>query len=396
MSSHILLRNEIYAHWREFDECLKRGPQAMKQYLYNLWYSITNETINQDYCLVDEERKISPNDFKITTNSYNNIQIFYFTFPEPEVFMAEAKCVALALTPNTPRYFTMEITSKENEDKKYVIGEWRLKDNQFVHYNYGAMEKDTVDAFAYCMEVIIKAEYKINNSRLKNETLKLVNLENVSFNDLLAICIGKVYSNHRKFMDYAGTYNKWNTELDTGILKLDDKEYQVEYIGSTALNIDKFWYSSEVEKKIPDKFVNLMTKARSTMQNFNLMQYSAGKIEIQNEIDGHALAIIYTAFAPENVVYFCGVGNINLFMFVKDLPASIFERVGSNTFIATVMEIISNFDVNHRLMIKAFLIENGCSFVENNNEIIADFSETSKITFKFDGNILKSTSGHIS
>lgn len=113
----------------------------MKQYLCDLWYSITQEKINQDYYLVDEERKVTIDDFDITANKQADLQIFYFIFPEPDVFMAQAKCVALVLAPNMPRYFTMEIMKEENGQKQYVVGEWKIKDRQFVHYYYGEMEK---------------------------------------------------------------------------------------------------------------------------------------------------------------------------------------------------------------------------------------------------------------
>lgn len=395
MLSHIVLRNEIYGKWNEFHDHLNKGPENMKQYLCDLWYSITQDKINQDFYLADEERKVTIDDFNVTANMLSNMQIFYFIFPEPDSFMAQAKCVALVLAPNMPRYFTMEIMKEENRQKQYIVGEWKVKDRQFVHYNYGRMEKNTIDAFSYCLGSILQAEQNTNKCGLKEETLKLVDLNNISFKDLLSICIGKVYSNQRKFIEYIGKYDRWDTDVTTGILKLDDREFNVEYIGTTALSSDNFWYSSEIEKVIPDSGVELMIRTRKVMQDLNLTEYTKPKIELKDDINGYNLSMIYIAFAPQNVAYFCGSGDLNIYMFVKDLPDNIFEKVGSNTFTATVMEIISNFNVNHRLMIKAFLIENDCKFVENGNEITSDFSETSKITFTFDGDILKETKGVI-
>lgn len=395
MLSHIVLRNEIYGKWQVFNEHLNKGPQDMKQYLCDLWYSITQDKINQDFYLADEERKVTIDDFDITANKQADLQIFYFIFPEPDVFMAQAKCVALVLAPNMPRYFTMEIMKEENGQKQYIVGEWKVKDRQFVHYNYGKMEKNTIDAFSYCVGSILQSEKNTYKCGLKEETLKLVDLNNISFKDLFSICIGKVYSNQRKFIEYIGKYDRWDTDVTTGILKLDDKEFNVEYIGTTAPSSDNFWYSSEIEKVIPDSGVELMIKTRKAMQDLNITEYTKPKIELKDDINGYNLSMIYIAFAPQDVAYFCGSGNSNIYMFVKDLPANIFEKVGSNTFIATVMEIISNFNVNHRLMIKAFLTENDCKYIETENSIIADFSEVSKIMFTFNGDIFKKAEGNL-
>lgn len=395
MLSHIVLRSEIFGNWRKFNEHLNKGPEEMKKYLCDLWYSITNDKINQDFYLVDENREIKPEDFDITANIHENMKIFYIIFPDIDSFMAQAKCVALVLAPNMPRYITMEIANEENGQKKYMVGEWKIKDNKFVHYNYGRMEKDTIAAFSYCVSSILKADNRSDNCGLKEETLKLVDLNNISFKDLFSICIGKVYSDQRNFIEYVGKYNRWDTDVNTCILKLDDREFNVEYIGTTSPSADKFWYSSEIEKVIPDKGVELMIRTRKIMQDLNLNKFITPKIELNEEINGYNLSMIYIAFAPQNVAYFCGSGDTNIYMFVKDLPDRIFNKVGSNTFITTVMEIISNFNVNHKLMIKAFLIENGCKYIEDENKIIADFSEVSKITFTFEGEIFKKAEGNL-
>ena len=82
-------------------------------------------------------------------------------------------------------------------------------------------------------------------------------------------------------------------------------------------------------------------------------------------------------------------------MFVKNLPDSIFAKVEPNSFISTVMDILSTFNVNAKLMVKAFLIENDCEYTENENNIIGIFSDKSKIVFKFDGDNLISASGNL-
>ena len=61
------------------------------------------------------------------------------------------------------------------------------------------------------------------------------------------------------------------------------------------------------------------------------------------------------------------------------------------------MEIISRFNVNHKLLVKALLIENEIEYKENPNSIIAKFNENSIITIELDDNeLIKNISGNLS
>ncbi len=89
-----------------------------------------------------------------------------------------------------------------------------------------------------------------------------------------------------------GKCNQWHTELNEGILKLDDRIFNVEYIGTTSTT-DNFWFSSEIESMIPDEYVNLMINTKKIMQSLNLPKVTENKIEFNeikdNEINGDTL-----------------------------------------------------------------------------------------------------------
>lgn len=231
---------------------------------------------------------------------------------------------------------------------------------------------------------------------LKKETLDLLNSEGLNYKNIFSICIGKSYLFQSRFIDYIGKYSHWDTNIKEGILKLDERLFNVEYIGTTSTS-DNYWYSSELESLIPDEYVNLMIKIRKTMQSLNLEQLTEGKIPLTNDINGYNLSMIYIAFAPENVAYFCGSGDTSIYMFVKQLPENIFKKMNSVEFSSKVMEITSTFNVNHKLMVKALLCENEIDYNDDNNNIVAKFNENSVLTIEFDNNgLLKKVSGNLS
>ena len=231
---------------------------------------------------------------------------------------------------------------------------------------------------------------------LKKETLDLLNTDGLTYKNIFSICIGKSYLFQSRFIDYIGKYSHWDTNIKEGILKLDERLFNVEYIGTTSTS-DNYWYSSELESLIPDEYVNLMIKIRKTMQSLHLEQLTEGKIPLTNDINGYNLSMIYLAFAPENVAYFCGSGDTSIYMFVKQLPENIFKKMNSVEFSSKVMEITSTFNVNHKLMVKALLCENEIDYTDDNNNIVAKFNENSVLTIEFDNNgLLKKVSGNLS
>lgn len=220
---------------------------------------------------------------------------------------------------------------------------------------------------------------------LKKKTLKLLKSSGINFKNIFSICIGQSFLFQDRFIDYIGNYSRWDTDVERGFLKLDEKIFNVEYIGTTSTS-DNFWYSSEVEKIIPAEYINLMAKTRKAMNSFGLKQLSSERILLNDDINGYNLSMIYLAFAPQNVAYFCGSGNTSIYMFVKNLPDNLFEKINSIEFSNKVMAIVTTFNVNPKLMIKALLIENDIKYIENPNEIIAKFNEKSILTIKFDEN----------
>lgn len=159
--SQIKLRGEIFGDWSNFNEILKVGPSAMKEHLSKIWNDITPEEINQGFELTDKDRVITKDSFDVTMNYVNNYPVFYFIMPDPDSVQAQAKCVALAITPNRPRYFTMEISKRTLTDEVYyIMGEWVIKDNNYAHLNYGPVPNGTVANFASHVTAVLEEDAK--------------------------------------------------------------------------------------------------------------------------------------------------------------------------------------------------------------------------------------------
>ena len=227
---------------------------------------------------------------------------------------------------------------------------------------------------------------------IKNSTLSLIRKDEMNFKNLFSICIGNQYLHQRRFLDYIGKYSHRDLDLTTGSLLLDGMNFNVECIGTTSNN-DYYWCSSEIEKVIPDEYVNLMIKTRQILEKINVLSFlTDSKIVVEGDINGYNLSMIYIAFCPEEVSYYCvtdDASGSNIYLFVKNLPNNIFKPIESFELFGVINEIISTFNVDLRLMIKALLMESDIPFEEEENKIIVHFSETSIITLTLaeDGNV---------
>ena len=73
----------------------------------------------------------------------------------------------------------------------------------------------------------------------------------------------------KRLKDYLGSFSNWDTDVREGILKLDERPFKVEYIGTTSTS-DNFWYSAEEESLIPEEYSRLINRTRTYIESLNV------------------------------------------------------------------------------------------------------------------------------
>ncbi len=228
---------------------------------------------------------------------------------------------------------------------------------------------------------------------MKQENREKIKKE-MSYRDLLSICIGKAFANQKNFQDFLGTYHRWDTDVTQGVLLIDEKVFEVEYIGTTSKR-DLCWYTAEQEQIIPDEGVQIMMRIREFLKEKEVPQFYFPKAKLTNEINEHNLAMIFCMLADQKVCYFNGSGEVSIVMFVKNLPETIFQPVSADRFFHIVMYLIQNYDIHAREMIHSFLLENDTDFLEEENKIIGFFENGNEIEFQFEGEKLVHIEGNL-
>jgi len=124
----------------------------MKLYLLELWNKVKEELKKDKKLKIrDKDKKVTVNDFDVTfARTDNNIPIYFITFPDYVDFDAASKYVALALTPQIPRYFTLEYSKHYLDNSPcWVIGEFMInEEGKVIHNNYGTVDNMRLPYFA--------------------------------------------------------------------------------------------------------------------------------------------------------------------------------------------------------------------------------------------------------
>ena len=134
--SCVRLVNVIFGDWEDFKNALEAGPNIVRSYLLDEWRRVRDELVaDPNKEVLDANRELSINDFDITINkTKKGTQVFFITLPDYDYRDATGKYIALALTPNAPRYFMLEYSEdKETHEPVWVIGELRLNNGDVEH-----------------------------------------------------------------------------------------------------------------------------------------------------------------------------------------------------------------------------------------------------------------------
>ena len=126
---------------------LNSGPDALKEYLVGLWNETREGLMNsQDVNVLDIQRVVSTDDFDVSYNlSSKKEPVFFITLPDYNNNISESKCIAVAITEEKPRFFSMQYNKN---DYSFSEIEFKYLTNKFVSNDFGLLEKNTITYFA--------------------------------------------------------------------------------------------------------------------------------------------------------------------------------------------------------------------------------------------------------
>ncbi len=207
------------------------------------------------------------------------------------------------------------------------------------------------------------------------------------FLQLLSLSVGRMISVQTAFGEIIGD-NGWNVDLKSGTIRFGENIFKSGVLGSESETGGTWlWAWANTEGGLPEIAAAPSRRARKLLAD--CAEFQNGKFMLDDIHTGHNLAMISCAVSEKNLCYYrCPYSGGAAFVTVENLPESVFEPVPAERFVRTLMDIISSFYCDHRLLAAGFLYQNGTDFVQSDSQIIAKFPEiTLKLTFETAGGL---------
>lgn len=212
------------------------------------------------------------------------------------------------------------------------------------------------------------------------ESLNL--LKDKNFKDIFSISIGKVYSNQVELCGYIKNIEDYSINKPEGKVIINNKEYNIQFLGTYDKN-KNMWITCEFDNDIKDEHVSEAIKIRKLLTSNDMENIYLKKEELPSGITSDKLAVIYTFFSNHYCYLKDEKDNLINYVLIENLPNNIFNNINDEKFITRMLEIIDNYDINEKLMIHSFLLNNNCNVEIFDDAIITTF-DNKKIKFIFD------------
>lgn len=109
------------------------------------------------------------------------------------------------------------------------------------------------------------------------------------------------------------------------------------------------------------------------------------EIDITDELNGHNLSIVACGLADKNYCYYRGPHSGGaIFVAFCGVAEKVFSPVDVRKFIDITMKCIQQFSLNHKIFIESFLEWNKNKYEWQENNMVANFGNSSKLKIEFE------------
>ena len=206
---------------------------------------------------------------------------------------------------------------------------------------------------------------------------------------VLSASLGKVMVNQLACDRLVVRQREWHVDFTRGILAFGGDEYPVQFLGTVSSVSNTWLWGWENINHFPDNVVVLAQWLREVGVAWNLEPLMTASFEISEMFTGHTLSTVAAAICEQQVCYYCGPtgsGSVACLLF-SGLPDEVFAPIAAMEFIQTTMRAMNQYPIDHTIFVKSFLYQNGTSYDEDGDAVVAHFDQDVRITFEQTGDV---------
>ncbi len=215
-----------------------------------------------------------------------------------------------------------------------------------------------------------------------------VSFDRTSFLDLLSLSAGYSIYCQKRMGDLVIKGNGWNVDLRELTIKFGGSKFDCGVIGRESEEEGTWlWGWANTESGLKEIASAPSRRAKKIL--CGVPEFENGKFMLDELHTGHNLSMVCSGISEKNICYYrCPYKSGAAFVQISGLPEDVFAPAGREIFLKQIMEIISSFYCDHRLLAAGFLWKNQTPFSESGDYIEAVFPEgTVKISLEEAGEI---------
>lgn len=177
----------------------------------------------------------------------------------------------------------------------------------------------------------------------------------------------------------------WFIDFDTGVLRFGGERFPFQVIGSES-GVSNTWLWGWANGSIENREVlKLCDQLYALGESWNLEAFTEPQYELAQLYNGFNLSAVATMLADKPMCFYrCPHESGAVFVAFGLVPRNVFDPVGVETFIPTVMQLAQQAIADHRIMVESFLYFNGTPYERDENTVTAMFPAQPPLAITFD------------
>lgn len=184
--------------------------------------------------------------------------------------------------------------------------------------------------------------------------------------------------------NFLGNHN-WNVDMSAGSVDFGQgRVYPIQIVGTESeLRRTWLWGWANAASSIPPQLLTCATGLRALGDKEGIAELTQPQLAL-HDIDGHLLTMTACGVCGADAYYRGPYEGGAVFFLIQQLPLQKQQPASSVELINLISSVIAQFPVDHMVMVRSFLHQQGYSLTESEGKIGAFAADGKEITVSFD------------
>ena len=203
------------------------------------------------------------------------------------------------------------------------------------------------------------------------------------FSTLLSKYIGTGFAKQLALADLLEGRD-WGVRISEGIATFgDDLTFPIQLIGTESEGDDTWlWAWANEQSNIPPELLVACNELKKVGEANEIPELTEANFSLEHA-HGHMISLVASGLHPTCCYYRGPYQGGALFFLIENVPSDILEPVTPERALTTINLAISEFEVDHNLMVTEFLQQQGYE-IEKKPDVVVATRDNSQLEFSFD------------